>query len=706
MNTLRALVGLAALAVLSGTALPAPAAPDEAPLPPWEFPKQIVAAGRKVELSEPVLVARDPESGDVQLRFAAQEIDGAGRISWGMVEAAGSSHIDFTGRLVLVDGVKAGSVLFPLLPEKDRDEIAKGMPEALPKELVLRLEILTAGPGAAPTEPEPAPKFSISAPEIVVRRTPAVLVQIDGEPVKDTVADFPLEYVVNTASDLFRDPKSGTWYLLADGAWLESSKLNGEWKLASQTPVLLSQLPATHPRGHVRSFVQGTPEFAQRTGGKKPAPPAVVPEVIVREKPAELILLLGDPLLTMVPGVKLLAVANTASDMLYHPKTAQFFLCFSGRWFSAEDGAGPWREALGGLPDEFKHIPRDHVRANVLWCVPGTPEAAEAAALSALEERVTVTRATSITVQYDGKEMRTVPVDGADVKLVVNTDDDVFEVDGAYWCCARGVWFHSDDGKSAWTLATEIPKSIEGITESTGAYQVRSVRPLGAVEGGFRFGATGGYSGVFLWKGAPIYGTGYSRRGLLRSGNWYPSPRTYGENRWYDPLAGVFQPRTVTYDADLKATASEWSPYTASYGRVGAFADRYGQGGRRMFPWILEQSRFDVGAGRPDPYAPWGTQVKEQDGILVSKLPWGDRTTETAPQEPAIVADAAGAVWRLGAKSPETGKDAKWQPAEGCGAAEAAWLDAFTRIHARPAQLRTWAEQRRGALPVNPIVTK
>ena len=47
----------------------------------------------------------------------------------------------------------------------------------------------------------------------------------------------------------------------------------------------------THPRGHVRQFVPGTPEYAQRGPVKKPASPAAIPEVIVRDKPADLVLL-------------------------------------------------------------------------------------------------------------------------------------------------------------------------------------------------------------------------------------------------------------------------------------------------------------------------------------------------------------------------------------------------------------------------------
>ncbi|MCE9637628.1 MAG: hypothetical protein K8T90_18165 [Planctomycetes bacterium] len=714
-------VAFAALAALSSSAAAAPdgpaapAAPGAPAAPPklaaWQYPKEISVAGRKMFLNEPQVLGRDNATGEIKLRFAASILDGAGRITWGMVEAAGTSHLDLTSRLVLVDGIKSGASALPQLAEKERDDVTKALPDALPKDLLLRLELVTNATVGLPVEAITPPKFSMSPPELLVRRTPAVLVQIDGEPVKEPVADFPFEYVLNTSSDLFRDPKADTWYLLVDGSWLEAKALQGPWKAAAQVPILLTQLPVTHPRGHIRAWIPGTQEFTQRTGGKKPVPPTSFPEILVREKPAELVLLEGDPLFMMVPGVKLLVVANTASDMLYHPKSAQFFLLVAGRWFVADDAQGPWKEAAGALPEEFAKIPRDHVRAHVLWNVPGTPESAEAAAVAAIEERITLTRATSISIQFADKEPRLVPIEGTDVKVVTNCDDEVFVTGGAWWCCARGVWFKSDDGKTNWAPATQVPKALDGIPEAGGAFQVRDCRAVGAVEAGFRFGVTGGYSGLFTWKGLPLYGTGYTRRGLARNGNWYPYPRTWGENRWYDPVAGAFQPRTVTYTADMKGVATEWSPYTASYGRVRGFADRYSQGGRRAFPWTADSGKFDLSAPRPDPFETWGTQIKERDGVPAASFPLGDRTSETSSKELPVVADPQGLAWRMGEKGPETWKDARWQApdpkaGESLGAEEKRWLETFARLNARPDQLRAWAEKRRAPLPVNPTITK
>lgn len=663
------------------------------------FPREIAVAGRRVHLSEPIVVSRDAATGGIALRFAVRVTDPLGRQTWGVADASGTTHVDLTSRLVRVDGITPGAAAFPQLGEKDRTQVVEALPDQMPRELTLRLELLTAAPWAAPQEPLSQGRLSVLGPEILVRTTPAVLVQTDGEPVLQPVADFPLEYVVNSASDILRDPKAGTWFLHLEDRWMESKAITGPWKpLAGPLPVVLTQLPKDFARGHLRQFVPGTPESAAR---KAPAPAGDAPEILVRSQPAELVLLRGEPLLTLVPGVKLLSVANTESDLFFHPKAGSFFLLIAGRWFVADDVAGPWKEALGTLPEEFAKIPRDHARGHVVWCVPGTPESAEAAARALLEDRVGIGRAVSLTVQYEGGEPRTVPIEGTDLKLVVNSDDDVVVGDGAWWCCARGVWFRSDDGKSGWKAATTLPPGVAALPEASGLFHLRFCRPLGAGESGPRFAAAGSYAGVFFLKGAPVHGTGHTRRGVLRGGHWYPYPRTWGENRWYDPVSGAFQPRTVRYDARMRAVADEWSPYTASFGRVRHFADRYGQGGRRMFPWAPDRGRFDTAVGRPDAYESWGIQVKDRDGLDPKVLPLGDRSGDEPPSEPAVVADANGTAWRLGASGSETWKDAAWVAADGCGAAEKAWLEALARADARVGQIRAWSARRAAALPVN-----
>lgn len=700
----RTTLSLAALGLALAFGPVAARAADEPALKPWEFPRDIAIAGRRMTLAEPTVLSRDPATGKVQLRFAAKITDPIGREFWGVSDCEGVVHLDLNSRLFTVTDVKLGNALQPQLADQDREQVIPSMPGVFPKEFTLRLELLTAGPQPAPaagTPAAPTVKASLLGPELIVRTSPAMLVQIDGDPVFQPVAEFPIEYVINSMSDIFRDPKAGKCYLLGDGRWFESKTVAGPWTpLAGSVPIMLSQIPASHPRAHILRWIPGSQAYAK---AKTQAPTGTAPEVIVRDKPAELVIVAGEPLLTWIPGTKLMNVANTESDLFFHPKSNAYFLTSGGRWFQADDVTGPWKEALGALPDDFKSIPRDHPRGHVVWCVPGTPEAAEAAARALLEEKASLGRAVNVEIAYEGKGPENVPIEGADLAQVTNSEDDIFKAEGAYWCCARGVWLRSDDGKSQWKPATKLPAAIEAIPEMSGAAHVRFCRPLGAAEDGTAFSVTGGYHGVFFPNGSPVHGTGQTRRGMQRNGNWYAYPKTFGENRWYDPAAGMFQPRTVKYDAEGRPVAAEWSPYTASYGRIRHFADRYAMGGRRMFPWQEGEQRLDTAAPRPDIYGVWGTSIKSRDGIALDKLPLGDRAAETSQKAPPVVADEKGAAWRQGEKSLETWDGKAWVAKDGAGEDVKTWLAVMRRLQLRPDQWKTWAARRMAPLPVNSI---
>jgi hypothetical protein len=458
-------------------------------------------------------------------------------------------------------------------------------------------------------------------------------------------------------------------------------------------------MPANHPRGHVRRWIPGTEEFTK----KKTVPPTgPAPEILVRKAPAELVLVLGEPLLTWIPGTKLMTVANTESDLFFHPKSNAYFLCVSGRWMQAEDIAGPWKETFNVIPEDFRGIPRDHARGHVLACVPGTPEASEASVRAQLTDRILLARAVAMEVALEGKEPATVALEGSKVEYVTNTEDDVFRLDGSWWICARGVWLTSQDLRT-WKPANDTPAAFGDLPETSGFAHLRGARALGNAEKGLRFSVDGRWSGVFLVNGSVVHGSGYARRGMLRNANWYPGPRTFGDGRWWDPVTGIFQPRSVRYDAEGRASADEWSPWTASYGRIRQFADRYSQGGRRMFHWIDSELRFDSTATRPDPFGAWGTSVLERDGVPSSKFPLGDRTNEDPFHEPPVYADANGVVWRNGAAGPETWDGKAWVAKTDLADDGKTWLSVLDRLHRRPEELRRWMARRAAPLPVNAI---
>src|SRR5687767_185852 len=157
------------LAVLALAASPSPAQDAAKPAAPaaWVYPQDVKAAGRRLTLHEPQVTSFDAPLFKAVVRFPVTLTDALGRASYGDVEVSGFVHTDFTARLFRMDTLDVVKSAFPGIPEKDVASVQAGLPEALPKSLLLRLELLTARPGYAP--PAVSPKFDTKPPQIFVR---------------------------------------------------------------------------------------------------------------------------------------------------------------------------------------------------------------------------------------------------------------------------------------------------------------------------------------------------------------------------------------------------------------------------------------------------------------------------------------------------------------------------------------------------------
>ena len=199
-------------------------------------------------------------------------------------------------------------------------------------------------------------------PTIFFSKTPAVLVNIDGEPIWAPIPQNDLTSAVNTNWDLFQHGPTKTFYLRNDRVWLKATDVKGPWAPAGTLPESFTKLPADDNWKEVKASLPGQKVSASQ-----------VPQVFVSFQPAELILLRGEPNYLAVQGATpLLWVSNTESDVFRMGLTGAVYFLVAGRWFSAPDFTGPWTFATPELPAVFKQIPLEHERSRVLASVPGT----------------------------------------------------------------------------------------------------------------------------------------------------------------------------------------------------------------------------------------------------------------------------------------------------------------------------------------------
>jgi hypothetical protein len=263
--------------------------------------------------------------------------------------------------------------------------------------------------------------------------------------------------------------------------------------------------------------------------------------VLRADSPAELILIDGEPTLTLISGTSLMFVKNTEQDLFLHRAEGLYYYLTSGRWFRARQLKGPWVAVGNDLPDDFSRIPEDH--ENDALAVVGHPRRGSAVIETQIPEDHGKAQRGCVSVHYAGKPqfepIQTPPW------YAVNTMNDVIKLKEQYYCCFQGVWFVGSGPEGPWKVCDAVPKEIYTIPPSHPKHFVTYVSVYGSDAETVTFGYAAGYTGVYVSNGTVVYGTGYPyTSAVYYVGNdpfYYPPPSTYWSwgfyysYGWYDP---------------------------------------------------------------------------------------------------------------------------------------------------------------------------
>jgi hypothetical protein len=478
-------------------------------------------------------------------------------------------------------------------------------------------------------------------PVIFFSKTPAVVVNLDSEPIWSRIKDNDLEFAVNTNWDLFRHTPSNTFYLRNNDTWLTATAVSGPWTAAGKLPASLSKLPAEDNWKEVKANIPG------RTLSK-----AATPRVFVSFVPAELILLTGEPNYLQVDGTKLLWVSNTESDVFREGQTGAVYYLVAGRWFSAPDFNGPWKFATTSLPPDFARIPLEHDRSRVLASVPGTDQAIEAVLLAQIPQtaRVSKKQAKAPEVDFQGEPQFT-PIETTKVERAVNTDKDVFKIDGSYYMCYQGVWFVGKSASGPWEVASSVPSQIYQIPASSPAHHVTYVTVEDDDDDEWvTFAAAAGYTGMMVAWGCAVWGTGWYYPPYYGYGGFYPYyyPHfpTYGYSAWYNPWTGAYGRSASVYGPYGGAgIGARYNPRTGTYAR-GAAA--YGPYGARGVAQAYNPRTGTYAATRQgsNVYGSWGSTAVQRGDDWAKTNRYTNRQTGTTTR--TIRTDEGSAVTRRG----------------------------------------------------------
>jgi hypothetical protein len=557
-------------------ASPIAAAAPNAPKPPVDggWPRFYgLPSGGSLLVYQPQVASWDKQRHLVAFAAVSYRAKDADKPALGTVKLEADTKVSVEDRLVEFKPLQITEANFSTLQKPAVQEITAQIDKAIPDDdRVIALDRVLANIDKSGVIPKNVEGVKADPPAIFFSKTPAVIVNIDGDPIWSPIKDNDLKYAVNTNWDLFQHTQTNTYYLRNDTSWLKATDVKGPWTAAGTLPASFKKLPPDDNWKDVKANLPGKPATS-------------VPKVFVTTKPGELILLTGEPAYAAVAKTKLLWVSNTDSDVFRAGKTGTVYYLVAGRWFSAPDFTGPWTFATLTLPPEFKQIPLEHPRSRVLASVPGTDQAAEAVMLAQIPQTARVNRkevkAPDVAFQGDPNFQ---PIEQTTVQRAVNTDKDVFKVEGKYYMCYQGVWFVSATATGPWEVASSVPEAIYKIPVSSPANYVTYVTVEDSSDEWVTFAAAAAYTGVMISWGCAVWGSGWYYPPYYGYGGfypyYYPGFATYGYSAWYNPYTGAYGRSARVYGPYGGAgVGARYNPRTGTYARGAAAYGPYGARG-------------------------------------------------------------------------------------------------------------------------------
>lgn len=358
-----------------------------------------------------------------------------------------------------------------------------------------------------------------NVPKFFFSKEPAVLVNIDGEPVSRDLGDG-LSQIANTRFLILKESATKKYYLKCAGRWFTAAEIKGSWTPIDKVPKKIAAI--------------GKKEDPSDEGDSK----GDMPKIFVATRPAELIQSFGEPELAQIPGTDLSYLKNSDNDIFRDAKDQKLYLLVSGRWFTAAAKEGPWAYiASDKLPADFKKIPANSPKASVLASIAGTREAKDAVMESYIPQTATIKRGTvSLDIVYDG-EPEFQPIEGTSMSYAVNTRTPVVKLNDKYYACDNGAWYESDSPKGKWDVCVKVPEDIYTIPPSCPIYNATFAKVYDSDDDSVDVGYTSGYDDSYDYGGTIVYGTGYYYRRWWRR-RWLNRPVTYGNRFRYNNLDG------------------------------------------------------------------------------------------------------------------------------------------------------------------------
>ena len=181
------------------------------------------------------------------------------------------------------------------------------------------------------------------------------------------------------------------------------------------------------------------------------------PPIYHSERPAILVIFIGEPKFESIKKTDLLYAVNTNWDVFLDIHTATYYLLNDKHWLTTKDVTkGPWVRTKM-LPSDLYELPKDKNWENVSKNVPGKPVKTVPMVFASQTpaELIVTNGAPSLS-----------PISGTPILYVTNTNSDLFlhSAEGNWYFLTAGRWFRAKQLDGPWSAASaDLPQAFANI---------------------------------------------------------------------------------------------------------------------------------------------------------------------------------------------------------------------------------------------------
>ena len=167
--------------------------------------------------------------------------------------------IDRDARVVSFSDIKVTRVRFPEATPDQEKLLAAIIEDAAPKwDNTLDYDRYVASVAALGKSRGSVEKFRNDPPQILIEKTPAMLLLYDGEPRSLDIQGTKLKRIVNTPASVINDPAAGVWFLYGGSGWFQAKEPMGPWTaVAKPTDQVAALVAEMEKKSEESAKVQG-----------------------------------------------------------------------------------------------------------------------------------------------------------------------------------------------------------------------------------------------------------------------------------------------------------------------------------------------------------------------------------------------------------------------------------------------------------------